>query len=89
MGKNKLQKFDDMAEFPHVFQYPFAVLQSEGGCPLKGLWNKKVFGNNQPLVLELGCGRGEYTVGLGRLFPGKNFIGVDIKGARMWAGAKE
>jgi len=78
-----------MAGFTHVFQYPFAVLQSEGGCPLKGLWNEKVFGNNQPLVLELGCGRGEYTVGLGRLFPGKNFIGVDIKGARMWAGAKE
>ena len=78
-----------MAGFPHVFQYPFAVLQSEGGCPLKGQWNEKVFGNNQPLVLELGCGRGEYTVGLGRLFPRKNFIGVDIKGARMWAGAKE
>ena len=89
MGKNKLQKFDDMAEFPHVFQYPFAVLQSEGGCPLKGLWNNNVFGNDKPLVLELGCGRGEYTVGLGRLFPEKNFIGIDIKGARMWAGAKE
>ena len=89
MGKNKLQKFIDMAEFPHVFQYPFAILQSEGGCPLKGLWNKNVFGNNHPLVLELGCGRGEYTVGLGRLFPEKNFIGIDIKGARMWTGAKE
>lgn len=89
MGKNKLEKFDEMAEFPHVFQYPFAVLQAEGGCPLKGKWNRKVFHNNHPLVLELGCGRGEYTVGLGRLFPEKNFIGVDIKGARMWAGAKE
>ncbi|MDR1222069.1 MAG: tRNA (guanosine(46)-N7)-methyltransferase TrmB [Tannerella sp.] len=89
MGKNKLQKFDDMAGFPHVFQYPFAVLQSEGECPLKGRWNEKVFKNTHPLVLELGCGRGEYTVGLGKLFPGKNFIGIDIKGARMWAGAKE
>jgi len=89
MGKNKLQKFDEMAGFPHVFQYPFAVLQSEGGCPLKGQWKKEVFKNDNPLVLELGCGRGEYTVGLGRLYPEKNFIGVDIKGARMWTGAKE
>ena len=89
MGKNKLRKFDDMEGFPHVFQYPFAVLQSAGGCPLKGQWNKEVFKNNHPLVLELGCGRGEYTVGLGRLYPEKNFIGIDIKGARMWAGAKE
>ncbi|MDR0575736.1 MAG: tRNA (guanosine(46)-N7)-methyltransferase TrmB [Tannerella sp.] len=89
MGKNKLQKFDDMAEFPHVFQYPFAILQSGSGCPLKGQWNKEVFKNNNPLILELGCGRGEYTVGLGKLYPEKNFIGIDIKGARMWAGAKE
>ena len=89
MGKNKLRKFEDMAGFSHVFQYPFAVLQSEGGCPLKGQWNKEVFRNDHPLVLELGCGRGEYTVGLGRLYPEKNFIGIDIKGARMWAGAKE
>jgi tRNA (guanine-N7-)-methyltransferase len=89
MGKNKLRKFDDMAAFPHVFQYPFAVLQSKGGCPQKGRWNDDVFGNDRPLALELGCGRGEYTVGLGKLFPEKNFIGIDIKGARMWSGAKE
>ena len=89
MGKNKLQKFDEMAGFPHVFQYPFAVLQSEGGCPLKGKWRNEVFNNNNPLVLELGCGRGEYTVRLGQLYPDKNFIGIDIKGARMWTGAKE
>jgi len=88
MGKNKLKKFSEMAEFPHVFEYPFAVLQ-EKGCALKGNWKQEIFGNNNPIVLELGCGRGEYTVGLGRLFPSKNFIGVDIKGARMWAGAKE
>ena len=89
MGKNKLQKFEDMSGFPHVFQYPFAVLQSENGCPLKGQWNRAVFKNSHPLVLELGCGRGEYTVGLGHLYPEKNFIGIDIKGARMWSGAKE
>ena len=89
MGKNKLRKFEDMEGFPHVFQYPFEVLQSGGGCPLKGKWNREVFKNDRPLVLELGCGRGEYTVGLGRLYPDKNFIGIDVKGARMWTGAKE
>lgn len=77
-----------MAGYPHVFQYPFATLQAEG-FELKGRWNEVFFKNNHPIVLELGCGKGEYTVGLGRLFPEKNFIGVDIKGARMWSGAKE
>lgn len=88
MGKNKLAKFDDMAVYPHVFQYPFAALQ-EKGFEMKGQWNERFFKNDHPIVLELGCGKGEYTVGLGRLFPDKNFIGVDIKGARMWSGAKE
>ena len=88
MGKNKLAKFDDMAEYPHVFQYPFSVLQANG-FELKGNWRKDFFKNDNPIVLELGCGKGEYTVGLGKLFPEKNFIGVDIKGARMWSGAKE
>jgi len=88
MGKNKLQKFDEMAGYPHVFEYPYAILK-EKGCDLKGTWNKSVFKNDYPIVLELGCGRGEYTVGLGKLFPEKNFIGIDIKGARMWSGAKE
>lgn len=87
MGKNKLAKFDDMATYPHVFQYPFSVLQAEG-FPMRGRWHE-FFGNDNPIVLELGCGKGEYTVGLARLFPEKNFIGVDIKGARMWSGAKE
>lgn len=77
-----------MACFPHVFEYPFAVLQ-EKGFDLKGCWKEKFFGNGNPIVLELGCGRGEYTVGLGKMFPSKNVIGVDIKGARMWAGARE
>ena len=77
-----------MAGYPHVFQYPFSVLK-EQGFELKGQWNEKFFKNENPIVLELGCGKGEYTVGLGKLFPEKNFIGVDIKGARMWSGAKE
>ncbi|MDH8700795.1 tRNA (guanine-N7-)-methyltransferase [Dysgonomonadaceae bacterium PH5-43] len=88
VGKNKLQKFDDMSSYPHVFQYPFAVLQ-EKGFEMKGKWNELFFKNNNPIVLELGCGKGEYTVGLAKLFPDKNFIGVDIKGARMWTGAKQ
>ena len=88
MGKNKLAKFDDMAEYPHVFQYPFSVLEAEG-FDLKGHWHERFFKNNNPIVLELGCGKGEYTVGLGKQFPDKNFIAVDIKGARMWSGAKE
>ncbi|MDR1161476.1 MAG: tRNA (guanosine(46)-N7)-methyltransferase TrmB [Tannerellaceae bacterium] len=88
MGKNKLAKFDEMARYPHVFQYPFARLQAEG-FGLKGQWGERFFKNTHPVVLELGCGKGEYTVGLARLFPEKNFIGIDIKGARMWSGAKE
>jgi tRNA (guanine-N7-)-methyltransferase len=85
---NKLSKFEEMDTFPHVFQYPFSVLQ-EKGFDLRGRWGESFFGNGRPIVLELGCGRGEYTVGLAKLFPEKNFIGIDIKGARMWSGAKE
>lgn len=69
-----------------VFEYPFARLQVEG-FPLRGRWNSDFFGNDNPIVLELGCGKGEYTVGLARQFPDKNFIGIDIKGARMYTGA--
>ena len=88
MGKNKLKKFADMETIDFVFQYPFARLQKET-FPLKGHWGADFFGNDKPIVLELGCGKGEYTVGLARRFPDKNFIGVDIKGARMWTGASE
>lgn len=88
MSKGKLAKFADMASFPHVFEYPFSVADNVP-FELKGKWGEAFFKNDRPIVLELGCGRGEYTVGLGRLFPDKNFIGVDIKGARMWTGAKE
>ena len=88
MGKNKLRKFADMETFQCVFQYPFAVLKEEG-FPLRGKWNESYFHNSNPIVLELGCGKGEYAVGLGKRFPDKNYIGVDIKGARMWTGAKQ
>lgn len=87
MGKGKLAKFAEMAENPLVVECPFWVLQKEGFA-LKGNWHKEFFRNDNPIVLELGCGRGEYTIGLARRFPNKNFIGVDIKGARMWHGAK-
>lgn len=75
-----------METIDFVFQYPFAVLK-EQGFPLKGNWHKEFFKNDNPIVLELGCGKGEYAVGLARKFPDKNFIGIDIKGARMWTGA--
>lgn len=88
MSKGKLAKFADMADYPHVFEYPFSVAENVP-FEMKGHWHRDFFKNNNPIVLELGCGRGEYTVGLGRLFPDKNFIGVDIKGARMWSGATE
>lgn len=88
MGKNKLAKFANMEEYPHVFQYPFSVLK-EKGFELKGRWKQDFFKNDNPIVLELGCGKGEYSVGLAKLFPNKNFIGIDIKGARMWTGAKQ
>ncbi len=88
MGKNKLAKFADMATYPHVFEAP-GVAVDETPFEMRGLWHEKFFNNDNPIVLELGCGRGEYTVGLARLFPDKNFIGVDIKGARMWTGATE
>lgn len=89
MGKNKLKKFAEMETFPCVFQYPFATLRDGGGCPLRGRWDEEVFHNPHPITLELGCGKGEYAVGMGRLYPDRNFIGIDIKGARMWTGARE
>ncbi len=87
MGKGKLAKFAEMETFKNVFQYPFSVI-SDVPFDMKGHWREQYFHNDNPIVLELGCGRGEYTVGLARLFPNVNFIGVDIKGARMWTGAK-
>ncbi|MGI6219279.1 MAG: tRNA (guanosine(46)-N7)-methyltransferase TrmB [Bacteroidaceae bacterium] len=88
MGKGKLAKFADMEGYPHVFEYPYSVIAS-ASFPMKGRWLCDFFHNDNPIILELGCGRGEYTVGLARKFPDKNFIGVDIKGARMWSGATD
>lgn len=90
MGKNKLRKFAEMEGNPLVMQYPFSRLQAEGfdSFPYRGKWHE-FFKNDNPIVLELGCGKGEYTVGLGKLFPEKNFIGIDIKGARMHTGAMQ
>ena len=88
MGKGKLEKFAEMETFKNVFQYPFSVLENVP-FDMKGHWCDDYFKNNHPIVLELGCGKGEYTVGLARLFLDVNFIGVDIKGARMWTGAKQ
>ena len=87
MGKNKLKKFADMQAYRCVLQYPWARLQAEG-FPYKGRWGAEFFGNSNPITLELGCGKGEYTVELARRHPERNFIGIDIKGARMWTGAK-
>lgn len=88
MGKGKLSKFADMARNPLVVECPLAAVMSDD-FPMKGRWCGDFFHNQNPIVLELGCGRGEYTVGLGRRWAGKNFIGVDIKGARMWTGAQQ
>lgn len=88
MGKGKLEKFADMARYENVFQYPYSVMEHVS-FDMKGHWRDMYFHNDNPIVLELGCGKGEYTVGLARLYPDVNFIGVDIKGARMWTGATQ
>ncbi|MDD2475730.1 MAG: tRNA (guanosine(46)-N7)-methyltransferase TrmB [Dysgonamonadaceae bacterium] len=88
MAKNKLTKFAEMATYNNVFEYTFQKLQTNA-FPLKGKWRNDYFKNDNPIVLELGCGKGEYTVGLARCYPNKNFIGMDIKGARMWSGATD
>ena len=88
MAKNKLRRFADMVAYPNVIAPKFEEI-FRADFRLKGRWTKEVFGNSYPLVLELGCGKGEYTVALARKYPQKNFIGVDIKGARMWVGATD
>ncbi|SEL46186.1 tRNA (guanosine(46)-N7)-methyltransferase TrmB [Parapedobacter koreensis] len=81
MGKDKLKKFAEIATFENV-------LQLDAGKVMKGQWATRHFGNTHPVVLELACGKGEYTVNLAKYFPEKNFIGVDYKGNRIWRGAK-
>ena len=90
MGKNKLKKFAEMAQMSCVFQCGAReVLAESPVLMMKGEWRNKFFHNAHPLLLELGCGHGDYTVGLARVYPDTNYIGVDIKGARMWQGAKQ
>ena len=86
-SKNKLKRFRENETFANVIQ-PNREEVIVGNFPLKGVWARDFFKNNHPIVLELGCGRGEYTVNLAKEYPDKNFIGVDIKGARFWRGAK-
>jgi tRNA (guanine-N7-)-methyltransferase len=87
VGKGKLHKFQENATFEHVIEPEVKGYVGEDH-PLKGKWKSEFFKNNHPIVVELGCGKGEYSVGLAKAFPDKNFIGVDIKGARIWKGAK-
>lgn len=86
MPKRKLERFAENKTFPHFFQPYYSELVE--GFPLKGKWRSDFFKNDNPIVLELGCGKGEFTVGLAERFPEKNYIGMDVKGARMWRGAK-
>ena len=88
MSKGKLAKFADMETYENVFQYPFSVVEHVP-FEMQGHWHEQYFKNDHPIVLELGCGKGEYTVGLAKRYPDMNFIGVDIKGARMWTGATQ
>lgn len=86
-SKNKLKRFKDNDSFPNVIQPSRDALLDEQFA-FKGKWREDVFKNNRPLIVELGCGKGEYSVGLAKCFPDNNYIGIDIKGARFWRGAK-
>lgn len=87
MGKNKLERFAENATFACLHQPPFEEVV-QGNYRLKGHWNTDYFGNGNPITLELGCGKGEYTCALAEAYASRNFIGMDIKGARLWYGAK-
>ena len=87
MGKNKLKKWAELEEFSFVIQPSMEEVFGRDH-PLKGRWHRDIFRNNNPLVLELGCGKGEYTTGLAESDRSRNYLGIDIKGARMWRGAK-
>ncbi len=87
MSKKKQPKFAENLTFPHLFQPELDEVLA-GNFPLKGKWGTEFFKNNKPVVLELGCGKGEYAIALSQTAPEKNYIGVDIKGARLWRGSK-
>lgn len=86
MAKRKLERFADVATMEFVVEPPIEMVLNDNS-PIKGNWRKDLFKNENPIVLELGCGKGEYAVALGKKYPNKNYIGVDIKGARIWYGA--
>ena len=86
MPKTKLRRFKENLTFPNLFQLRYHEILR--GFPLKGNWNSGQFHNEHPLTLELGCGKGEYTIGLALRHPERNYIGIDIKGARLWRGCK-
>ncbi|MCD4747528.1 MAG: tRNA (guanosine(46)-N7)-methyltransferase TrmB [Bacteroidales bacterium] len=86
MTKSKLKNFTENKTFPNFLQPSYSEVIN--GISLKGKWVKDFFGNENPLILELGCGKGEYTIGLAKKHPNNNYIGLDIKGARMWRGCK-
>lgn len=88
MGKNKLRRFAEMKQWSNVFE-PTLNPNPQESFPLKGKWGSDYFKNDNPIVLELGCGKGEYSVGLAKHYPNQNYIGIDIKGSRMFIGAKE
>jgi len=93
-GKNKLRQFAEVTSFPNVleafsFDDGYLHLNEDEKIQMKGLWASEFFGNDHPVCLELACGKGEYTLGLARLYPQCNFVGVDIKGNRIWKGARE
>lgn len=87
MARKKLERFAENQTFEHVIEPTREEVV--GGLPLKGKWHTEFFKNNNPIVLELGCGKGEYTVAMAKKFPEKNFIGIDIKGSRIWYGASD
>ena len=87
MSKHKLARFAELGKFNNVIQ-PGPGAQFGKDHPIKGRWKQEIFKNDNPIILELGCGKGEYTIGLSSRFPENNYIGIDIKGARMWRGAK-
>src|SRR5688572_6582843 len=94
MGKAKTYKLNSIGTFKNVFQNPHftfpKLIDNEGNeRELKGKWRSEVFGNNNPIVVELACGKGDYTLALAKKYPDKNFIGVDSKGARIFTGAKD
>jgi tRNA (guanine-N7-)-methyltransferase len=88
VSKGKLAKFAEMETFPNVLQPTFEEVFKKD-YRLKDRWNKDFFISSKPITLELGCGKGEYSVGLARLYPERNFLGIDIKGSRIWKGARQ